>query len=135
MRATAPLAIVTLAASAASAQVPAGVEFAVNTYTTGEQRYPVAALDPAGRFQVSWTGQSIANPNGSGRDVYLRRFDPTGLPLGLAEGIGGHGRHRRLRQDPAPARPLPPGQQHPPEGQPVVDRRHQPTGPRGERRG
>ena len=59
---------------------PIGGEFAVNTYTTNDQRIPSVALDDAGRFVIAWqsTGQ-----DGSGYGVFARRggFPP---PAALA---------------------------------------------------
>src|SRR5580765_4437576 len=41
-----------------SAGTPLGAEFQVNSYTTGDQRYPRVAMDTAGDFVVVWSGES-----------------------------------------------------------------------------
>jgi hypothetical protein len=62
----------------AFAQVKAGGEFQVNTYTTGRQYGPRAALDGHG-FVVVWTSDG---PDGSEYGVFGRRYDAAGTPLG-----------------------------------------------------
>ena len=54
----------------AAAQVPAGREFQVNTYTTGSQGLPSAGMDAAGRLVASWT-----NPI-SGGGTFAQRSCP-----------------------------------------------------------
>src|SRR5262245_46111144 len=65
-------------ASVASAQVPAGGEFLVNTGTTATQTFPVVAVDPTGAFMVSWfdAGPPLTVVEG-------RRFDRRGTPQGV----------------------------------------------------
>ena len=68
---------------AAAAQVPAGPEFRVNTYTIGGQftgSPGSVAADGAGNFVVAWT--SIAGQDGSDYGVFARRYAPSGAPLG-----------------------------------------------------
>jgi hypothetical protein len=70
-----------LSAPFLSAQVPAGGEFQVNTYTTN---YQVAgsravASDADGGFVVVWMSNE---QDGSGIGVYGQRYDATGAPLG-----------------------------------------------------
>jgi hypothetical protein len=56
-----------------------GAEFLVNTASTaGAQRYPSAAMDSSGKFVVVW--QSA--PTNTFANVYGRRFDASGAPLG-----------------------------------------------------
>jgi hypothetical protein len=55
---------------------PAGGEIPVNSLTSGCQRRPRVAMGVAG-FAVTWEGEA-----GSGRAVYVRRFDASGSPLG-----------------------------------------------------
>ncbi len=57
-----------------------GKEFQVNAVSSGNQAEPVVAMDAAAGFAVCWQGPgSIADAN---EDVFVRRFDPNGLPLG-----------------------------------------------------
>jgi hypothetical protein len=56
-----------------------GAEFQVNTYTTGGQELPKAAVNASGAFVVAWGGIGLS---GSYSDIHLRRFDATGAPLG-----------------------------------------------------
>jgi hypothetical protein len=56
-----------------------GVEFPVNTTTTGAQSMPRVAALGGGGFAVTW--QSAAQ-DGSGLGVYGRHFDATGAPVG-----------------------------------------------------
>jgi hypothetical protein len=64
---------------AARAQVPAGPEFRVNTFTTGFQGGPSAASDPNGNFVVTWAGDT----DGYGAGVFGQRFSASGAPLGI----------------------------------------------------
>src|SRR5262245_64951019 len=61
----------------AAAQVPAGAEFQVNTYTTGAQAGPGVASDAQGNFVVAWQ-----DTRGTGTGIFGRRFDAAGLPRG-----------------------------------------------------
>jgi hypothetical protein len=63
----------------ASAQVPAGGEFQVNTFTLFNQWASSAAADPGGGFVVVWTSQ---HQDGSYLGVFARRYDAAGAPLG-----------------------------------------------------
>ena len=60
-----------------SSGAPLGVQFRVNTYTTGIQMTPVAAADPSGNFVVVW--QSYPQEGGS---IFGQRFAPI-LPVEL----------------------------------------------------
>jgi len=56
-----------------------GADFQVNTYTTGDQRYPAVASDAVGNFVVVW------NDDGnfaSASSVRAQRYDNAGAPLG-----------------------------------------------------
>ncbi|HET6896990.1 MAG TPA: hypothetical protein VFK70_01535, partial [Vicinamibacteria bacterium] len=68
-----------LGAATAFAQVPLGLEFAVNTYTPGSQYSPLAALRDDGSFVVVWTS---GTDSFALRDGFGRRFDPSGAPVG-----------------------------------------------------
>jgi hypothetical protein len=57
-----------------------GPEFQANQYTTGSQFAPAIASDAAGNFVVVWVGSR--QPGGDGSDVFGRRFDAAGAPLG-----------------------------------------------------
>src|SRR6186997_2588345 len=61
------------------AQVPAGPEFRVNTYTTNDQSSARAAIDAAGRFTITWTSQPQLTP---GFSIWARRYAPDGAPTG-----------------------------------------------------
>ncbi len=63
---------------AASAQTPAGGEFLVNTYTTGNQFIVRSAMEPDGDFVVAWTSE----PDGSGYGSFGQRFAASGVPRG-----------------------------------------------------
>ena len=56
-----------------------GPDFQVNTYTTGNQRYPAVASDAAGNFVVVWNDEgNYARP----LSVRAQRYDNAGAPLG-----------------------------------------------------
>jgi hypothetical protein len=73
--------VVALSASRVSAQVPAGGEFQVNTYTTEYQGGPAVASDGAGNFVVAWVS---TGEDGDGTGVFAQRYDVAGAPRGLA---------------------------------------------------
>jgi len=59
---------------------PVGEEFQVNTATQGNQTEPSVAVDAVGNFVIVWHGpQSVADSN---EDIFARRFDANGQPLG-----------------------------------------------------
>ncbi|HXI03660.1 MAG TPA: hypothetical protein VNI57_10840 [Candidatus Saccharimonadales bacterium] len=57
---------------------PLGSEFAVNSYTTYDQLYPVTTMAPDGSFIVAWDS---SQEDGSGTGIFMRRFDSDGAPL------------------------------------------------------
>jgi hypothetical protein len=57
-----------------------GTEFRVNTYTTGNQELPRAALDGSGAFVVVWT--SYGGEDRSGAGIFARRYSSSGAALG-----------------------------------------------------
>jgi hypothetical protein len=63
----------------ASAGVPVGPEFRVNTYTTGTQYQPATASDFAGNFVVVW---SSVGQEGAGAEVFGQRYSSSGAALG-----------------------------------------------------
>jgi hypothetical protein len=62
----------------ASSGAPLGLEFRVNTYTTGAQEAPAVAADASGNFVVVWT----SSQDGSGYGVFGQRYASSGTPLG-----------------------------------------------------
>jgi hypothetical protein len=65
----------------ASAAPPrAGGEFAVNTYTMGDQWLPDVAADASGRFVIVW--ESMTGQDGDGGGIFGQRFSAGGTPLG-----------------------------------------------------
>jgi hypothetical protein len=64
---------------AAWAQVRAGGEFRVNTYTTSDQFFAAVAMDPRGPFVVVWVSYF---QDGSFEGVFGQRYDAVGVPQG-----------------------------------------------------
>ncbi len=62
-----------------SAGVAQGSEFRVNTYTTGDQVSPTAAMDANGNFVIAWAG---GGQDGSGYGVYAQRYTAAGATVG-----------------------------------------------------
>ena len=58
---------------------PLGDEIQINTTTAGNQTEPAVAMDATAGFVVAWQGPGLID---AGEDIFLRRFDPNGLPLG-----------------------------------------------------
>ena len=54
-------------------------EVRVNTATAGDQLQPAVAMAPDGRYVVAWSGPG--DP-GNGADVFARRYDAAGAPIG-----------------------------------------------------
>ena len=69
-----------LAAAHAWAQVPAGGEFQVNTFTTSAQRNPSLASDAAGRLRrrLGWAMSRTEAP----REYFAQRYSASGAPRG-----------------------------------------------------
>jgi hypothetical protein len=63
-----------------SAGIPQGGEFPVNTYTTDDQQQPSVSIDASGNFAVAFESQG---QDGSGRGVFVRRFNALGVPQGI----------------------------------------------------
>jgi hypothetical protein len=61
-----------------AAGTPLGPQFQVNTWTTGYQGYPAAAIDGAGNVIVAWASDAL-DPEGG---IEARRYDAAGTPLG-----------------------------------------------------
>lgn len=62
-----------------SAGVAQGGEFRVNTFTTGSQSIPSAAMDAAGDFVVTW--QSVGQ-DGNSSGIYAQRYNAAGTAQG-----------------------------------------------------
>ncbi len=56
-----------------------GIEFVVNTYTTGDQSDPAIAVDASGDFVVVWTSDA---QDGGANGVFGQRYDATGVLAG-----------------------------------------------------
>lgn len=66
---------------------PLGLEFRVNSYTTGRQDRPSVAQDSSGRFTVAWQS---SQQDGAGYGVYARRYDAAGGPQGAEFLVNSH---------------------------------------------
>jgi hypothetical protein len=62
----------------ASSGTPLGLEFRVNTYTTGFQGGPALTSDASGNFVIVWSSYQ----DGSGTGVFGQRYASSGFPLG-----------------------------------------------------
>lgn len=61
-----------------------GTEFQINTYTTGNQRFPSVAASPSGEFVAVWEGIGAG-----GAGVYAQRYDAAGGKQGTELQING----------------------------------------------
>jgi hypothetical protein len=60
---------------------PLGAEFVVNTnHTAGDQAAGAIAMAPDGEFVIVW--EDLSGFGGFGRDLFARRYHPSGEPLG-----------------------------------------------------
>jgi len=71
--------VVALPSVASAQQVKAGAEFAVTTYTTGNQGWPDVHYQANGNFIVTWGG---VTPLDGSYGVLAQRYDAAGTPLG-----------------------------------------------------
>jgi hypothetical protein len=71
------LVVVVSMPGAAGAQVPAGGEFLVNSYTTGPQWFPVVAMERDADLTIAWVGV-----DGGMQGILGQRFDADGTPRG-----------------------------------------------------
>ena len=69
---------------------PIGSEFQINTTTSGNQKESSVATDAAGNFVVVWYGPGVSQ-----EDIFGRRFDPNGQPLGDEFGVNSHTESRQ----------------------------------------
>ena len=60
---------------------PLGLDFQVNSYTTDEQAWPSVSTAADGSFVVAWVQETVY-PAPLVDDVFARRFDAAGAPLG-----------------------------------------------------
>jgi hypothetical protein len=58
-----------------------GVEFQVNSLTDGRQRYPKAAMNPAGAFAIVWESEK-PEPEASTRVICCRLYDANATEIG-----------------------------------------------------
>jgi hypothetical protein len=72
-----PCLLLALTATSAWAQLQAGPEFRVNTYTTGNQFRSRVAKDAAGNFVVVWQSNQLDLS-----DIWAQRYDSSGVALG-----------------------------------------------------
>jgi hypothetical protein len=61
---------------------PVGIQFEVNSYTTGGQSHPEVARDPQGNFVVVWQSLGSYGPDTDWESIQAQRFDDTGTPVG-----------------------------------------------------
>jgi hypothetical protein len=59
--------------------LPQGGEFQVNTYTSGDKRYPRAAMNAAGNFVITWSSYGQSR---TGWGIYAQRYNALGAPQG-----------------------------------------------------
>jgi hypothetical protein len=71
---------VATAAPQASAQIPWGSEFRVNTVTANAQRRPAVSSDASGNVVVVWESDG---QDGSLAGVYAKRYDASGATIGV----------------------------------------------------
>ncbi len=73
---------------------PLSEEFQINIETSGNQREPSVAMDAAGNFVVTWYGPGIVEEDKE--DIFARRFDPNGQPLGSEFRVNTYTNERQL---------------------------------------
>jgi hypothetical protein len=59
--------------------VPQGEEFRVNSFTTGQQKNPFAAMDEDGDFVIAWQGSA---QDGNSDGIFAQRYNTNGVPEG-----------------------------------------------------
>jgi hypothetical protein len=79
--------------AAAWAQLTAGAEFRVNSYTTGYQMYPAVASDANGNFVVVWQSSGQFG-------VFGQRFNASGTPLGAEFKVADFGQRAAVASNP-----------------------------------
>jgi len=76
---------------------PLSEEFQINIKTSGNQKEASAAMDAAGNFVVAWYGPGIIEEDKE--DIFARRFDANGQPLGEEFRVNSHTIDRQLCPD------------------------------------
>lgn len=69
-----------------SAGLPFGPEIAISQNPAGHQDFSKSGIDGDGNFTVAWTRSPSEEPGPS--QVYFRRFDRSGVPLGSEKRVG-----------------------------------------------
>ena len=69
-----------------AAGAPQGAETRANTFTTGAQFLPVAAMDEDGKFVITWNGRGPL----ASSEVWARQYDASGAPRGDAAQVNTH---------------------------------------------
>jgi hypothetical protein len=67
----------------ASTGSPLGGQFQVNSYTTGDQAFPVVASDGLGSFLVAWQSNGSDGTDTNFNSIQARHYDAAGVPSGL----------------------------------------------------
>ncbi len=73
---------------------PLSEEFQINIETSGNQKEASVAMDAAGNFVVTWHGPGIVEEDKE--DIFARRFDPNGQPLGSEFRVNTYTNDRQL---------------------------------------
>ncbi len=73
---------------------PLSEEFQINIETSGNQKEASVAMDAAGNFVVTWHGPGIIEEDKE--DIFARRFDPNGQPLGSEFRVNSYTNDRQL---------------------------------------
>ena len=76
---------------------PLSDEFQINTTTSGNQKEPSVAMDAGGNFVVVWHGPGMVEEDKE--DIFARRFDPNGQPLGSEFRVNTYTNERQLYPD------------------------------------
>ena len=64
-----------------------------NTYTTGAQFAPSVAIDPSGRFVITWASYG---QDGDEYGIFARQFDAAGNPVAPEFRVNGHTQDRQF---------------------------------------
>ncbi len=73
---------------------PLSNEFQINTETSGNQKEASVAMDAGGNFVVVWHGPGMIEEDKE--DIFARRFDPNGQPLGSEFRVNTYTNERQL---------------------------------------
>ena len=75
---------------------PAGEPFVVNTLRAGAQQWPQVAMNDANEFVVVWE-HDTGDPNAAATDIFARRFNAAGQPVGEQSQINSYAQDRQRR--------------------------------------